>query len=1074
MCTCLFVLASVDRASFTRSAARRADFLCSRSSFSPRFFSLSRSLAPPLRCSIDTPGVISRVSELFKGHNALILGFNTFLPPGYHIEIDEQGNTTPVHPGGVAPAASAAAAAPAAAGASGAAAPAAPAAGLAAAPAAAVPKAAPIPAPAAMPPAGIPPGAAAAAAAQVQAQPGRPQQIDFDQAIGYVTKIKNRFGDNPEIYKQFLDILHTYQKEQTTIKKVYEQVATLFKNDADLLEEFTQFLPYQVAKSQGFSVPGRVGPIPTVKPPAAAQADASAAKRKAAARKKQEEAAAAAAPQYDKRMIARKARADEDFGPSYRLLPKHFPHPECSERTQLCLEILNDDLVSVPAGSEEAGDAHRKSQFDEILFQCEDDRCELDIVIEQNLSTIRLLQPLADKIKSIVSGGSATTPTEQQSESIAAVFNFDMLKDIHRASIQRIYGERGGEVLEAFKKSPATAIPLVLKRLQQKDAEWRTSRKELNKFWREIYDKNHQKSTDQQTANFKTLDKKVLNIKNIIQDMDIRSAYDVPLRVDMKDGSIHNDILFLFVQFCGEDGSVADYDQLKNFWKMLLVPFYRIAKKNKSQHLVEEAEKIKKRRAEQQQEEEQGNGSSSSTSTPTSSAENQQKQKQEAGHSSEDEEMKDAPATAAAAAAPSTPGAGGKKSTVFSTPSKIGASFEGEQQQQQQGGKKDEEAGFLFAPIVEQPLGRAANAISRPNKQVFYADTNLMLFLRFYQILYKRLQKAKELAERHQRRQQSIPGDATSDIIRMHEQLEARKPLPNATAGTSTSAGASAAGDMAVNYYGFIHVLGELLDGNIDQSKYEEECKQHLGQDVGVVTTMFKLFRHMLKLLKTIVNSDMCSQLVEAYNYERQRKNAFVDRSYLINAAKIISQDKNETLYRFKFSVNKRVVTANVVTKNQIPAEVTDQNRMASEEKGLKYVEQYISSGTRDDRARRVFLARNKRKMPQDQALKNVIIVNGLECKVCIATYKMFFVEETEDLFRRVKGSAATAAAASQTGGRRSANKKKASSTQQSAAVAGGNHASESKKKRLHSWIDRRLAEINNAAGSAAMDEAHD
>lgn len=37
--------------------------------------------------TIDTPGVISRVSTLFKGHNDLIEGFNTFLPPGYKIEV---------------------------------------------------------------------------------------------------------------------------------------------------------------------------------------------------------------------------------------------------------------------------------------------------------------------------------------------------------------------------------------------------------------------------------------------------------------------------------------------------------------------------------------------------------------------------------------------------------------------------------------------------------------------------------------------------------------------------------------------------------------------------------------------------------------------------------------------------------------------------------------------------------------------------------------------------------------------------------------------------------------------------
>lgn len=39
--------------------------------------------------SIDTPGVIQRVSNLFKGFPDLIVGFNTFLPPGYKIEVQK-------------------------------------------------------------------------------------------------------------------------------------------------------------------------------------------------------------------------------------------------------------------------------------------------------------------------------------------------------------------------------------------------------------------------------------------------------------------------------------------------------------------------------------------------------------------------------------------------------------------------------------------------------------------------------------------------------------------------------------------------------------------------------------------------------------------------------------------------------------------------------------------------------------------------------------------------------------------------------------------------------------------------
>jgi len=53
---------------------------------------------------IDTPGVIQQVSHLFRGYNKLILGFNTFLPEGYKIELPLEGDhatMTVITPSGV-------------------------------------------------------------------------------------------------------------------------------------------------------------------------------------------------------------------------------------------------------------------------------------------------------------------------------------------------------------------------------------------------------------------------------------------------------------------------------------------------------------------------------------------------------------------------------------------------------------------------------------------------------------------------------------------------------------------------------------------------------------------------------------------------------------------------------------------------------------------------------------------------------------------------------------------------------------------------------------------------------------
>lgn len=72
---------------------------------------------------------------------------------------------------------------------------------------------------------------------------GPAPQMQQQHAISYVTTIRNRFADEPEIYRTFLRILHTYQKEQKGIKEVLEQVSQLFADQSDLLMEFTYFLP---------------------------------------------------------------------------------------------------------------------------------------------------------------------------------------------------------------------------------------------------------------------------------------------------------------------------------------------------------------------------------------------------------------------------------------------------------------------------------------------------------------------------------------------------------------------------------------------------------------------------------------------------------------------------------------------------------------------------------------------------------------------------------------------------------------------------------------------------------------
>lgn len=91
------------------------------------------------------------------------------------------------------------------------------------------------------------------------------QPVEFNHAISYVNKIKNRFQSQPEKYKRFLEILHAYQKEQKINKEgsgmmpgkqlteaeVYSQVAKLF----DQQENLVNFCPMlQVIHRRVYSV----------------------------------------------------------------------------------------------------------------------------------------------------------------------------------------------------------------------------------------------------------------------------------------------------------------------------------------------------------------------------------------------------------------------------------------------------------------------------------------------------------------------------------------------------------------------------------------------------------------------------------------------------------------------------------------------------------------------------------------------------------------------------------------------------------------------------------------------------
>lgn len=200
-------------------------------------------------------------------------------------------------------------------------------------------------------------------------------------------------------------------------------------------------------------------------------------------------------------------------GASYRGLPKSFVQPKCTGRTALCREVLNDTLVSFPSWSEDSTFvSSRKTQFEEYIYRCEDERFELDIVIESNLLTIRVLEAVKRKIDKMSFEERNRFKLDDTLGGTSCV--------IHQRAIRRIYGDKAPEIIEGLKKNPVIAVPLVLRRLKAKDEEWRDAQKQFNKIWREQNEKFYLKSLDHQGISFKQNDIKYLRSKSLIKEIE--------------------------------------------------------------------------------------------------------------------------------------------------------------------------------------------------------------------------------------------------------------------------------------------------------------------------------------------------------------------------------------------------------------------------------------------------------------------------------------------------------------------------------------------------------------------------
>ncbi|KAI4375306.1 hypothetical protein MLD38_013190 [Melastoma candidum] len=148
-----------------------------------------------------------------------------------------------------------------------------------------------------------------------------------------------------------------------------------------------------------------------------------------------------------------------------------------------------------------------ETQFEESLFRCEDDRFELDMLLESVSSTMKRVEEVLSSVNENIK--SLETPIQVE----------NYFSALNLRCIERLYGDHGLDVMDIIRKNPVVSLPVILSRLRQKQEEWTKCRSDFNRIWAEIYAKNHYRSLDHRSFYFKQQDSKNLSMKSLVTEI---------------------------------------------------------------------------------------------------------------------------------------------------------------------------------------------------------------------------------------------------------------------------------------------------------------------------------------------------------------------------------------------------------------------------------------------------------------------------------------------------------------------------------------------------------------------------
>lgn len=582
--------------------------------------------------------------------------------------------------------------------------------------------------------------------------------------------------------------------------------------------------------------------------------------------------------------------------PSYRALPKDYPNALCSDKGSLEASVLNDHWVSIPIGSEESYSFKfmRKNQYEEALFKCEDDRFEIDMLIDTNMSTIRILEPLNEEIQHI--------KQLEESDAGCPKFNFQLekrhLSTVHLNCITRLYGEFATEILELLRKNPVGAIPVILKRLKQKDLEWRKARQELTKTWKEVLAVNTERSLDHRSFYHRSQDKRTYNAKHLVNDIKIigtnpdasTPAELVPLQVicpvpsdnellqlcgqdlrpcnlmmnfDNQGRGIHRDIYRIFSHATEMSNmNSGDKERISALWRDFTRVFFDLPV-----HFMY-------------------SGPAAEVANNLSLSENHPLYSLHRGNSGSSA-VDVTPSWAIGTMVLTLYGVG--KVTGFRSGDGmhsvrlpfgdaymrssciLGAEQLSPAALQAIGVSKDFSGREIILNGLKVPPADNESAVERP-QELFFGTQMCYVFLRLYHTIYVRLLNARRLAEAN-----SNAYSKNSSSMPKYDDCEDETGYIGGHLASPRSAVASAAvtGGARVHrsdaYSCVLSHIVSMVDGSLETNKFEDHCRQLLGNQSFFLYTIDKVLQQALKCLQAMANDETVTKLVGIYLYHRSR-----------------------------------------------------------------------------------------------------------------------------------------------------------------------------------------------------------